>query len=89
MVEDPVGGRAGGYLFPSPAEAWCPAGDDSTDGSAAAPDDDGKDDAKAEDLGELWGPPWAPLRAAGLCGTDRQPSPPWGPLRGGLECLQP
>ncbi|XP_074020948.1 histone-lysine N-methyltransferase 2D [Numenius arquata] len=28
-----------------------PRGDDSTDGSAAAPDDDGKDDAKAEDLG--------------------------------------
>ncbi|XP_071888107.1 histone-lysine N-methyltransferase 2D isoform X5 [Anas platyrhynchos] len=28
-----------------------PRGDDSTDGSATAPDDDGKDDAKAEDLG--------------------------------------
>ncbi|XP_068266511.1 histone-lysine N-methyltransferase 2D isoform X6 [Nyctibius grandis] len=28
-----------------------PRGDDSTDGSAAAPDDDGKEDAKAEDLG--------------------------------------
>ncbi|XP_054254744.1 histone-lysine N-methyltransferase 2D [Indicator indicator] len=28
-----------------------PRGDDSTDGSAAAPDDDGKDDAKGEDLG--------------------------------------
>ncbi|XP_050840761.1 histone-lysine N-methyltransferase 2D [Serinus canaria] len=28
-----------------------PRGEDSTDGSAAAPDDDGKDDAKAEELG--------------------------------------
>ncbi|XP_041328525.1 histone-lysine N-methyltransferase 2D isoform X2 [Pyrgilauda ruficollis] len=28
-----------------------PRGDDSTDGSAAAPDDDGKDEAKAEELG--------------------------------------
>ncbi|KAK2516401.1 hypothetical protein Q9233_013692 [Columba guinea] len=33
------------------AEGHPEDGDDSTDGSAAAPDDDGKDDAKAEDLG--------------------------------------
>lgn len=56
----------------SPGESWCPTGDDSTDGSAAAPDDDGKDDAKAEDLGE-------PREPAAPLGWDGQTdSPPRG-----------
>lgn len=66
-----VGGQQGGQgtpgglpplltRQPGPAEAWCLAGDDSTDGSATAPDDDGKDDTKAEDLGEPCDPPGTP-----------------------------
>lgn len=69
---------------PGPTEAWCSAGDDSTDGSAAAPDDDGKDDSKAEDLGELRGRP-RPYRRVVRDG----PSPPRGPGGGGLERLRP
>lgn len=42
--------------MPSLTEALCLEGDDSTDGSATALDDDGKEDAKGEDLGEPWDP---------------------------------
>jgi len=41
---------------PSLTEALCLEGDDSTDGSATALDDDGKEDTKGEDLGEPWDP---------------------------------
>lgn len=57
-----------------PTDVWCPTGDDSTDGSAAAPDDEGKDEAKGEDLGESAGP---------------RPRPPWPPVGGGRERLPP
>lgn len=42
--------------MPSLTEALCLEGDDSTDGSATALDDDGKDVTKGEDLGEPWDP---------------------------------
>lgn len=97
MGEGP-GGRLGGtgVCVPhppqgglAPPEAWCPTGDDSTDGSAAAPDDDGKDDAKAEDLGEPRGPP--PAVPAGRRVVRDRPTAESsaGPWRGGLERLQP